>query len=146
MRALILRSSRGVAWWQRVWDLHSRSRVRVRACTSCKSLGQPGFYSLIWAHKVRFPEGGVFLNKKFFQKKKGSYSEYEWTSCLLGCTQISAIDRFYLVNCNSWSPGWLLFSSLVDYGSLTLVYFTLLNWFQLSSMVVCNNCFYLIRS
>ena len=33
---------------------HSRFRVRVRACTSCKSLGQSGFYSLIWAHKVHF--------------------------------------------------------------------------------------------
>jgi len=35
-----------------------------QACTSCKSLGQPGFYSLIWAHKVRFPGGGVSLNPK----------------------------------------------------------------------------------
>jgi hypothetical protein len=61
-------SPRGVAWWQRTWDLHSRSRVRVRACTSCKSLEQPGFYLLIWAHKMRFPEGGVSSNPK---KKKG---------------------------------------------------------------------------
>jgi len=50
--------------WQRAWVLHSRSRVRVRAYTSCKSLGQPGFYSLTWAHKVRFPGGGVSSNKK----------------------------------------------------------------------------------
>jgi hypothetical protein len=57
-------SLRGVAWWQRAWDVHSRSRVRVRACTSCKSLGQPGFYSLTWTHKVRFPRSGVSLNKK----------------------------------------------------------------------------------
>jgi hypothetical protein len=60
-------SSRSVAWWQRVWDLHSRSRVRVRACISCKSLGQPGFYSITWAHKVRFPGSEVFSNPK---KKK----------------------------------------------------------------------------
>jgi hypothetical protein len=39
-------SPRSVAWWQMIWDLHSRSRVRVRTCISCKSLGQPGFYSL----------------------------------------------------------------------------------------------------
>jgi len=64
-------SSRGVAWQQRVWDLHSRSRVRVRACTSCKSLGQPRFYSLIWAHKVRFPVGWGFLESK---KKKNLIS------------------------------------------------------------------------
>jgi hypothetical protein len=57
-------SPKSVAWWQKAWDLHSRSRVRVRACTSCKSLGQPGFYSLIWAHKMRFPEGGVSSNPK----------------------------------------------------------------------------------
>jgi len=56
-----------VAWWQRVWDLHSRSRVRVRACTSCKILGQPVFYSLTWAHKVRFPGSVVSSNPK---KKK----------------------------------------------------------------------------
>ena len=37
-------------------DLHSRSRVRARACTFCKSLGQPGFYSLTFAHKIRFLE------------------------------------------------------------------------------------------
>jgi len=57
-------SPRGVTWWQRAWDLHSRSWVRVRACTSCKSLGQPRFYSLTWAHKVRFPGGGVSSNLK----------------------------------------------------------------------------------
>jgi hypothetical protein len=58
----------GVVWWQRAWDLHSRSWVRVRACTSCKSLRQPGFYSLTWIHKVCFPGGGVFSNpKKKFQ-------------------------------------------------------------------------------
>jgi hypothetical protein len=44
--------------------MHNRSRVRVRACTSCKSLGQPGFYSLTWAHKVRFSGGGVSSNSK----------------------------------------------------------------------------------
>ena len=55
---------RGVAWWQRAWDLHSRSRVRVRACTSRKSLWQPEFYSLIWTHKVHFLEDGVFSNPK----------------------------------------------------------------------------------
>jgi len=60
----VIKFSRGVAWWQRVWDLHSRSRVRVRACISCKSLGQPGFYSLTWAHKVLFPGGEVSLNPK----------------------------------------------------------------------------------
>ena len=51
-------SPRGVAWWQRAWDLHSRSRVRAKTCTSCKSLGQPEFYSLIWAHKICFPGVG----------------------------------------------------------------------------------------
>jgi hypothetical protein len=30
-------------------------------------MGQPGFYSLTWAHKVRFPGGGVSSNPK---KKK----------------------------------------------------------------------------
>jgi len=49
---------------QRAGDLHSRSRVRVKACTSCKSLEQPEFYSLTWAHKVRFLEGEVSLNPK----------------------------------------------------------------------------------
>jgi len=47
-------SSRSVTWWQNVWDLHSRSRVRVRACTFCKSLGQSEFYLLTWTYKVRF--------------------------------------------------------------------------------------------
>ena len=55
---------RGVAWWQRAWDLHSRSWVRVRACISCKSMWQPGFYSLIWTHKVRFLEDEVSSNPK----------------------------------------------------------------------------------
>jgi hypothetical protein len=58
------KSLRGVAWWQRVWDLHSKSRVWVRACTSCKSLRQPGFYLLTWAHKNMFFRGGVSSNKK----------------------------------------------------------------------------------
>ena len=61
-------SPRGVAWWQRAWDLHSRSWVRVRAYISCKSLEQPGFYLLTWAHKVRFPGSRVFSNSK--KKKK----------------------------------------------------------------------------
>jgi len=67
-------SPRGVAWWQRAWDLHSRSRVRVRACTSCKSLGQLGFYSLTWAHKVRFSGGGVSSNPKKKVKKESTKS------------------------------------------------------------------------
>jgi hypothetical protein len=67
-------SPRGVAWWQRVWDLHSRSRVRVRACTSCKSLGQPEFYFLTWAHKVRFPGGWGFLESK----KKSYFDIMSW--------------------------------------------------------------------
>jgi len=46
--------------------LHSRFQVRVRACTSCKSLGQPGFYSLTWTHKIRFSGGGF----PQIQKKK----------------------------------------------------------------------------
>jgi hypothetical protein len=49
---------------QRAGDLHSRSRVRVKACTSCKSLEQPEFYSHTWVHKVRFLEGEVSLNPK----------------------------------------------------------------------------------
>jgi len=52
------------AWWQRVWDLHNRSRVRVMACISCKSLGQSGFYSLTWAHKVHFLRVEVTSNPK----------------------------------------------------------------------------------
>jgi hypothetical protein len=68
-------SPKSVAWWQRAWDLHSRSRVRVRACTSCKSLGQPGFYSLIWAHKVRFPGSEVSSNPK---KKNIIFSMWIW--------------------------------------------------------------------
>jgi hypothetical protein len=62
--------SRGVAWWQRAWDLHSRSRVRVRTYTSCKSLGQLGFYSLTWTHKIHFPESEVSSNSK---KKKRNW-------------------------------------------------------------------------
>jgi len=58
----------GIAWWQRVWDLHSRSRVRVKTCTSCKSLGQPGFYSLTWTHKIYFSRRWGFLKSK--KKKK----------------------------------------------------------------------------
>ena len=47
----------------------SRSaRVRVRVCTSCKSLGQSGFYSLTWAHKVRFRGGEVSSNPKIIKK------------------------------------------------------------------------------
>jgi len=41
-----------------------RSRVRVRAYTSCKSLGQPRFYSLIWAHKICLLRDKVSSNKK----------------------------------------------------------------------------------
>jgi len=47
-----------------VWNMHSRSRVWVRACISCKSLGQPEFYLLTWTHKVRFPGSGVSSNPK----------------------------------------------------------------------------------
>jgi hypothetical protein len=61
-------SPKGVARWQKAWDLYSRSRVRVKTCTSCKNLGQPEFYSLTWTYKVRFPEDGVSLNSK--KKKK----------------------------------------------------------------------------
>jgi hypothetical protein len=57
-------TTKRVAWWQRAWDLHSKSWVRVRVCISCKSLGQPRFYSLTWAYKVRFPGGGVSSNPK----------------------------------------------------------------------------------
>jgi hypothetical protein len=49
-------------------------------CTSCKSLEQPGFYSLTWAHKVRFPGVGVSSNpkkKRFTQKKKKTTMKYE---------------------------------------------------------------------
>jgi len=53
MHVRVLRSQ----WaWCNGKELHGRSRVRVRTCISYKSLEQPGFYSLIWAHKVRFPE------------------------------------------------------------------------------------------
>jgi hypothetical protein len=67
-KPLALKFLRGVAWWQRVWDLHSRSRVRVRACTSCKSLGQPGFYSLFG--RMRFPR----------IKKKKKLSDFNFIS------------------------------------------------------------------
>jgi hypothetical protein len=74
-------SPRGVAWWQRAWDLHSRSRVRAKTCTSCKSLGQPEFYSLIWAHKICFP--GVGFPRII--KKKKCLRIFEETDSLLYC-------------------------------------------------------------
>ena len=40
------------------------SRVQIRVYISYKSLGQPGFYSLTWAHKVHFPCSGVSSNLK----------------------------------------------------------------------------------
>jgi len=73
-------SPRGVACWQRAWDLHSRSQVRVRACTCCKSLGQPGFYSLTWAHKVRFPGGGVSSNPK--KRVRKNQQNLMFTECI----------------------------------------------------------------
>jgi len=76
---LVFESSRGIAWWQMAWDLHSRSRVRVRTCTSCKSLGQHGFYSLTWTHKVRFPGGGVSSNPK---KKFSFWKNYSDSSII----------------------------------------------------------------
>lgn len=59
-------SARDMTWWQRAWDLHSRFWIRVRTCTSCKSLGQPGFYLLIWAHKILFSE----MRFPWIQKKR----------------------------------------------------------------------------
>jgi hypothetical protein len=61
---LIIQVLMGVAWWQRAWDLHRRSRVRVMTCISYKSLEQPEFYSLTWTHKIRFSGGGVSSNQK----------------------------------------------------------------------------------
>jgi hypothetical protein len=69
-------SPRDVAWWQRAWDLYNKSRVLVMTCISCKSLGQPGLYSLIWAHKIRFPGGGVSSNPK----KKKIFLEPTWAA------------------------------------------------------------------
>jgi len=57
-------------WNDLSWDLHRRSRVRVRTCTSCKSLGQPGFYSLTWTHKVYFPENEISSNQKIKKKMR----------------------------------------------------------------------------
>ena len=37
---------------------------RVRVCISYKRLGQLGFYSFTWTHKVHFPENGVSSNSK----------------------------------------------------------------------------------
>jgi hypothetical protein len=52
-------------------DLRSEQQVSSssQGVISCKSLGQPGFYSLIWAHKVRFPRGEVSSNPKKKRKK-----------------------------------------------------------------------------
>jgi hypothetical protein len=65
-----------VMWWQRAWDLYSRSQVRVRACISCKSLGQLGFNSLIWTHKVRFLKNGVSSNPKLKKKIVQNNNKY----------------------------------------------------------------------
>lgn len=43
-----------VTWWQKNYDLYSRSRVRVKMCIPCKSLGQPEFWSLAWDYKCIF--------------------------------------------------------------------------------------------
>jgi hypothetical protein len=86
------KSSRGMAWWWRAWDLHSMSRVRVRTCISYKSLEQLRFYSFTWTHKIYFLEmrivriqiiikkycltmKSIFNNKciSFFQKKKSNF-------------------------------------------------------------------------
>jgi len=57
-------SLRDVAWWQRVWNLHSRSRVQVKVCIYCKSLRQPGFYSLTWTSKIYFSRKWNFFKSK----------------------------------------------------------------------------------
>jgi hypothetical protein len=90
-------SPRDVAWWQRAWDLYNRSRVWVMTCTSCKSLGQPGLYSLIWAHKIRFPGGEVSSNPK----KKKIFLEPTWAAIKI---------NFYL---NGWRTSPIMKNSWV---------------------------------
>jgi len=71
-------------------------------CTSYKSLGQPGFYSLTWTHKMRFLGSGVSSNQKkkkflsfvfgylnfyfvfffyYFYNKLNSLCKLKWFSC-----------------------------------------------------------------
>jgi len=87
---------------QRAGDLHSRSRVRVKACTSCKSLEQPEFYSLTWAHKVRFLEGEVSLNPK--KKYWRAYHMLEWTLIVTMYPYILKMNKkkIYLRFFSSW--------------------------------------------
>ena len=68
-----------------------RSRVRVRACTSCKSLGQLGFYSLTWIHKMRFPGGEVFSNPK---KKERQNTYLLAKTCIPLCYTTINITKF----------------------------------------------------
>jgi hypothetical protein len=54
-----------------VWNLPSRSRVRVMTCISCKSLRRLGFYSLTWTYKIHFSK------IKFLQIQKKVYENIE---------------------------------------------------------------------
>jgi hypothetical protein len=48
--------------------------------THGKSLGQPGFYSLTWAHKIRFPGGEVSSNpkiKKIYTRIRTLYTKIQ---------------------------------------------------------------------
>lgn len=58
------KSPRNVVWWQKICDLHRKSRIRVKIYTPYKNPGHLGFYLLIWTHKICFLEDGVFSHPK----------------------------------------------------------------------------------
>jgi len=116
-------SPRGVAWWQMAWDLHSRSRVRVRTCTSCKSLGQPGFYLLTWAIKYAFrrwsflelKKKSIILEITHSNKPQTSNGRKQWNSYWDCLDWLIAIVRIY----QDLSSSPVLFCSLLNCWSTT---------------------------
>ena len=82
-------------WWKRSWDLYNRSRVWISTCTSCKSLGQSGFYSLTWAYKVRFLKGEVSSNSK---KKNSKIENYRLGLIFKFNTRMNQLFLLYLQN------------------------------------------------
>jgi len=130
------------AWWQRARDLHSRSRVRVRACISCKSLGQPRFYSLTWAHKVRFPGSGVSSNPK---KKKKCQKNHSAEMIKLLIRNLKWIKRHWLsytilssLSRQGNSPLWLHFFIYVEMGFI--------NWNKNKTLFVMLGIGYLLMN
>jgi len=65
-----IRSPRGVAWLQRVWDLHSRSWVRVGHAPLVRAWDSRGFTPSPRPTKCAFRGGEVSSNpkKKYFTK------------------------------------------------------------------------------